>query len=61
MKMREVKNDRQIFKQNIEVFAADLTTNIKTDLFQTKDAQNGSKTVLMVKIHSNRNFIFIGQ
>lgn len=45
MKIREVKIDRQIFKQNIEVFAADLTKNVKTDLSQTKDAQNGSKTV----------------
>lgn len=42
--MREEKNDDgQIFTKNVEVFAADLTKNIKTDLFQTKDAQNGLK------------------
>lgn len=33
-KMRKVKADRQIFKQNTEVFAADLTKNIQTDLRQ---------------------------
>lgn len=32
-----------IFTKNVEVFAADLTKNIKTDLFQTKHAQNGLK------------------
>lgn len=46
LKMREVKiDDGQIFKQNIEVVAADLPKNIKTHLFQTTNAQNGSKTV----------------
>lgn len=57
MKIREVKIDKQIFKQNIEVFAADLTKNVKTDLSQTKDAQNGSKTVVMVDFHSNKQFV----